>query len=676
MFWPLLLLTSLDGVRGATTLYGGAQNVVLPANLSSSCLAAFNTSLDCPANVQLLTYGNQAVAWNTSSLTLLCTPACNSSLVTLQQAVTSGCAGQSLQLASQNYSYPTLIDLFQYKWSLACLTSSETGAFCSDVEASWNITTMVANKAATWPTSTNKTYYDISQGSWDPYVDENGTLADPFSDDIWVKAADVNISPNQMTGLDYYVQRLPPSDNTNFGWPTILSADEYPLEIQCSSCFQQRYIHGLESTWGDIWDIMSSQVWANMQSNCNLTTNINPAYNLTLPPIDLALPPANMSACPNPLTVSNTTCAAIALDYSVPLASLPALNYFSCSNVNGVICAGLSCPVAVNPVTQSVRPFVSKYTNFTLTQFLSWNRYINPAEILANEVVCVGPPGGPYSPPAVTLTSTTISTTSTTTSIASTTTPANGISTPTPYQTGMATNCNKFHLVVSGDQCGTIASNAGITLANFYAWNPAVGSTCAYLDLRDYVCIGTLTCTSASVLAAPVQYASTCGPPGFSHDSPTSLLIASYTSGPSITSAAACGAQCIATAGCTNIYFHPGSQCNLHQGTSTFQQSTAAGYWYWYDVSCFSSGEACGSYGFSHDTTSTLIISYTSGSPYIASAAACGAKCLSTSTCTNVYFIQGSTCNLHSGPSSYAWSTAAGYWSWYPLDCFTCTVSS
>ncbi|KIM98195.1 carbohydrate-binding module family 50 protein, partial [Oidiodendron maius Zn] len=85
-----------------------------------------------------------------------------------------------------------------------------------------------------------------------------------------------------------------------------------------------------------------------------------------------------------------------------------------------------------------------------------------------------------------------------TTSIASTTTPANGISTPTPYQTGMATNCNKFHLVVSGDQCGTIASNAGITLANFYAWNPAVGSTCAYLDLRDYVCIGTLTCTSAS----------------------------------------------------------------------------------------------------------------------------------------------------------------------------------
>lgn len=401
---------------------------------------------------------------------------------------------------------------------------------------------------------------------------------------MWVKAADVNISPNQMTGLDYYVRRLPPSDDTNFGWPTILSADEYPLEIQCSSCFRQRYIHGLESTWGDIWDVMSSQVWANMQSNCKLTTNINPAYNLTLPPMDLALPPANMSACPNPLTVSNTICAAIALDYSVPLANLPALNYFSCSNVNGIICAGLSCPVAVNPVTQSVHPFVSKYTNFTLTQFLSWNRYINPTEILANEVVCMGPPGGPYSPPAVTLTSTTISTTSTTTtttttSSASTTTPANGISTPTPYQAGMATNCNKFHLVVSGDQCGTIASNAGITLANFYAWNPAVGSTCAYLDLRDYVCIGTLTCTSASVLAAPVQYVSTCGPPGLSHDSPTSLLIASYTSGPSITSAATCGAQCIATAGCTNIISiqEANVTCTMEQAHSSRARQLATG---------------------------------------------------------------------------------------------------
>jgi hypothetical protein len=53
------------------------------------------------------------------------------------------------------------------------------------------------------------------------------------------------------------------------------------------------------------------------------------------------------------------------------LASLDALNYLSCWDVNGIICAGQACPIAVNPKTQSARPFVSNYSNFTLTQFLN-----------------------------------------------------------------------------------------------------------------------------------------------------------------------------------------------------------------------------------------------------------------------------------------------------------------
>lgn len=37
--------------------------------------------------------------------------------------------------------------------------------------------------------------------------------------------------------LDYYYERSVPIDDDNFGWPDVLGADEYPLEIQCSSCF-------------------------------------------------------------------------------------------------------------------------------------------------------------------------------------------------------------------------------------------------------------------------------------------------------------------------------------------------------------------------------------------------------------------------------------------------------
>jgi hypothetical protein len=306
---------------------------------------------------------------------------------------------------------------------------------------------------------------------------------------------------------------------------------------------------------------------------------------------------------------------------------------------------------------------IASNAGISLAEFYAWNPAVGStcATLDLNDYVCIDIIG--VIP-------------SSTTTATSTTTPANGITTPTPYQTGMATNCNKFHLVVTGDQCGTIASNAGISLTEFYTWNPAVGSTCATLVLNDYVCIGTLTCTSASVLPAPAQYASTCGLPGLSHDSPTSLLIISYTSGPYVVSAAACGAQCLATSTCTNLYFIQGKYCNLHEGTSTFAQSTAPGYYTWFEASCFSSGEACGSPGLSHDTTSTLITSYGSGSVEVASAAACGAMCLSTSTCTNVYYVQGATCNLHYGPFSYKESTAAGYYFWYPLNCFVCSASS
>ncbi|KAH7120729.1 hypothetical protein EDB81DRAFT_914530 [Dactylonectria macrodidyma] len=87
-------------------------------------------------------------------------------------------------------------------------------------------------------------------------------------------------------------------------------------------------------------------------------------------------------------------------------------------------------------------------------------------------------------PPTISLSATTLKTFTTTT--------GDGISTPSPVQTGMVANCDKFHVVVSGDTCSKITTAAGVSLTNFYAWNPAVGSTCASLFLGDYVCIGVI----------------------------------------------------------------------------------------------------------------------------------------------------------------------------------------
>lgn len=114
----------------------------------------------------------------------------------------------------------------------------------------------------------------------------------------------------------------------------------------------------------------------------------------------------------------------------------------------------------------------------SLANFYLWNPAVGSScgTLGLGDYVCVNVVGG-----------------TTTTSVKATTTSAgNGVATPTPYQAGMTTSCKTFHLVVSGDQCGLIATAAGITLANFYLWNPAVGSTCATLGLGYYVCIGHL----------------------------------------------------------------------------------------------------------------------------------------------------------------------------------------
>lgn len=80
-------------------------------------------------------------------------------------------------------------------------------------------------------------------------------------------------------------------------------------------------------------------------------------------------------------------------------------------------------------------------------------------------------------------------TTTTTTTRTTTTSAGNGIATPTPIQEGMPRNCDRSYRVVPNDSCFDIAAEAGISLPNFYAWNPAVGTNCAGLWPDYYVCI-------------------------------------------------------------------------------------------------------------------------------------------------------------------------------------------
>jgi LysM repeat protein len=144
----------------------------------------------------------------------------------------------------------------------------------------------------------------------------------------------------------------------------------------------------------------------------------------------------------------------------------------------------------------SCAPIASK-NGISLSQFYAWNPEVGTScgGLWLNVYVCVSIIG--VSP---------------TTSVRPTPTPTNGIATPTPIQTGMVTNCDAFHKVVSGDQCAAIATKYGISPSQFYTWNPAVGTSCGALWVDNYVCVSiightppTPTPTNGIATPTPIQ---------------------------------------------------------------------------------------------------------------------------------------------------------------------------
>ncbi|RYP74297.1 hypothetical protein DL771_003118 [Monosporascus sp. 5C6A] len=71
-----------------------------------------------------------------------------------------------------------------------------------------------------------------------------------------------------------------------------------------------------------------------------------------------------------------------------------------------------------------------------------------------------------------------------------TTTTSTGTPGPSPTQTGIVSNCNRWHHAVSGDTCaGIVSTYDSFSLTQFYNWNPAVGANCESLWLGYWYCI-------------------------------------------------------------------------------------------------------------------------------------------------------------------------------------------
>ncbi|GKU22647.1 unnamed protein product [Fusarium langsethiae] len=125
---------------------------------------------------------------------------------------------------------------------------------------------------------------------------------------------------------------------------------------------------------------------------------------------------------------------------------------------------------------------IEKYYKLPFSQFLAWNPAIvkDCSGLWANYYVCVSVEGYKPSP------------TATAQPPATATKGPNGISTPLPMQTGMISNCNKFHTIKSTTTCDSIQNYYKISLADFMKWNPAVGSKCTGLWTNYNVCVGVI----------------------------------------------------------------------------------------------------------------------------------------------------------------------------------------
>jgi LysM repeat protein len=114
--------------------------------------------------------------------------------------------------------------------------------------------------------------------------------------------------------------------------------------------------------------------------------------------------------------------------------------------------------------------------NISLSQFFAWNPAVSTdcvTNFWLGQAYCVGVSGSTPTP--------------TTTAPATTAQPTP----PAPTHAGQPSNCNEWDVVVSGDGCASMAQDNGISLSQFFAWNPAVSTDCVTnFWLGQAYCVG------------------------------------------------------------------------------------------------------------------------------------------------------------------------------------------
>ncbi|KAJ4160870.1 hypothetical protein NW765_005714 [Fusarium oxysporum] len=186
------------------------------------------------------------------------------------------------------------------------------------------------------------------------------------------------------------------------------------------------------------------------------------------------------------LVEKGETCSEVAAKNKISLSDFLEWNPKTGTDCNALLANAYACvSVTETKGSSSAKPPAKKYsptqagiakncakTSFPFANFYKWNPAVGKhcQGLKKGYYVCVG-----------------VEKTATPTP----TTPENvtGNKAPSPVQKGITKLCNEYHRVSKGDTCSAVASEFKVNLAEFYEWNPAVGSKCENLWAGYYYCV-------------------------------------------------------------------------------------------------------------------------------------------------------------------------------------------
>ncbi|KAI4693341.1 uncharacterized protein J4E88_001712 [Alternaria novae-zelandiae] len=328
----------------------------------------------------------------------------------LKQKVVSSCGDLSFDLGGVPFDAKRILDFYTYKYNLTCLHGDSD--WCLMEQRKWFVEYL---PTVTWPSFTEKWYPDWFN---DPIngtnrIDENGTTIMPYT---IVDPGTPIFNSHKEQALDFRYKGAEPArgtlkqDPNQFGG---LEYDEYPTEIQCSSCFLKRFKLGFMSRWGEVYNEVKQQAWDNIQRNCGFEEMlyVDPALDQSGPPPEHeAWDWDGPSRCDRVVEFSSygaVNCSTFSAMYKVATGTLRDLNkrfvnQDSCMALpNGTYCLPEPCDAAKQVYDGGIEPFDligpnGPYNNISFTQFVKWNSAAVHSRVMPGDYVCIGPPGGAY----------------------------------------------------------------------------------------------------------------------------------------------------------------------------------------------------------------------------------------------------------------------------------------